>query len=151
VGQHTSHTDRLALAVTASVTAILAREAEARQSALDRRLQPMRRVIDALEYLHGLDVQPLDHPRDFADLVAQHGADHLRERDVRLLQVAMVERADLECALGEALDDLAAAREDSGEAGHPYDESSLLAWVGVSKEQFRAVVETAVRRSSTPA
>ena len=142
---HTSHTDRLALAVTASVTAILAREAEARQSALDRHLQPMRDVIDALERLHGPDAQPLDHPRDFADLVARHGAEHLSERDVQLLQAAMTERADRDCALGEALDDLAAAREASGEAGRQYDERSLLAWVGVSKEQFRAVVQTALR------
>ena len=145
---HTSHTDRLALAVTASVTAILAREAEARQSALDRRLQPLREVIDGLERLHGPNVQPLDHPRDIADLVARHGANHLRERDVQLLQAAMVESADRDCALSEALDDLAAAREDSGEAGHQYDERSLLAWVGVSKEQFLAVVEAALRRPS---
>ena len=142
---HASHADRLALAVTASVTAILAREAEARESALDRRLQPMREVIDALEGLHGPGAQPLDHPRDFADLVARHGADHVRERDVQLLQAAMAESADRDCALGEAIDDLAAAREASGESGRPYDESSLLAWVGVSKEQFRAVVETALR------
>jgi hypothetical protein len=107
-------------------------------------------VIDALERLHGLDVQPLDHPRDFADLVAEHGADHLRERDVQLLQAAMVERADRDCALGEALDDLAVAREASGEAGQK-DDAGLLAWVGVSREEFLAVVETALRRSSPPA
>ena len=143
--RRTSHTDRLALAVAASVTAILARVAEGRQSALDRRLQPMREVIDGLERLHGPDAEPLDHPCDFADLVARHGAEHLRERDVRLLQAAMAESADRHCALGEALDDLAAAREDSGEPGQQYDERSLLAWVGVSKEQFLAGVETALR------
>jgi hypothetical protein len=141
----TSHTDRLALAVAARVTTILAQDAEARQSALDRRLQPMREVIDSLERLHGPDAQPLDHPSDFADLVVRHGAEHLRERDVRLLQAAMVESADCDCALGEALDDLAAAREASGDAGRQYDERSLLAWVGVSKEQFLAVVEAALR------
>jgi hypothetical protein len=145
MGLHTSHTDRLTLAVAASVTAILAREAEARQSMLDRRLQPMRDVIDALERLHGPDVEPLDHPGDFAALVAEYGAEHLRERDVRLLQAAIVESADRDCALGEALDDLAAAREDSREAGQQYDERSLLAWVGVSKQQFRTLVETALR------
>lgn len=151
MGQHPSHTDRLALAVTASVTANLAREAEARQSALDRRLQPMRRVIDALERLHGPDVQPLDHPRVFADLVTEHGADHLRERDVQLLQAAMIERADRDSALGESLDALAVAREASGAAGRGDDETSLLAWVGVSREQFLAVVEMALRRSPPPA
>ena len=142
---HTSHTDRLALAVAASVTTILARDAEARRRALDRRLQPMREVIDGLERLHGPDAQPLDHPSDFADLVARHGADHLRERDVQLLQAAMVESADCDCALGEALGDLAAARDASGEASLQHEERSLLAWVGVSKEQFLAVVEAALR------
>jgi hypothetical protein len=146
MGLHTSHTDRLALAVAASVTGILAREAEARQSMLDRRLRPMREVIDALERLHGSDVEPLDHPSDFADLVARHGAQHLRERDVRLLQAAMVDSAGRNCALGEALDDLAAARECSGEPGRQYDERGLLAWVGVSKEQFLALVATALGR-----
>lgn len=148
MGLYTSHADRLALAVTASVTAILAQAAEARQNALDRRLQPMREVIDALEDLHGPDARPLDHPGDFADLVARHGADHLRERDVQLLQAATAERADRDCALGEALDDLAAARAASGEVGRQYDDGSLLAWVGVSKEQFQAVVDMALRRPS---
>jgi hypothetical protein len=143
--QHTSHTDRLALAVAASVTTILAREAASRQNTLDRRLQPMREVIDNLERLHGPNAQPLDHPSDFADLVVRHGADHLRERDVQLLQAAMVESADCDCALGEALDDLAVAREASGDAGRQYDERSLLAWVGVTREQFLAVVEAALR------
>ena len=146
--RHTSHTDRMALAVAASVTTIFARDAEARHSALDRRLQPMRAVIDELERLHGPDAQPLNHPSEFADLVARHGAEHLRERDVQLLQAAMVESADCDCALGEALDDLAAAREASGEAGLQYDERSLLAWVGVSKEHFLAVVEAALRHPS---
>jgi hypothetical protein len=108
----------------------------------------MREVIDGLERLHGPDAQPLDHPSAFADLVARHGAEHLRERDIQLLQTALVESADCDCALGEALDDLAAAREASGEAGRQDDESSLLAWVGVSREQFLAVVETALRHPS---
>jgi hypothetical protein len=145
---HASQTDRLALAIAASVAAILAREAESRHSLLDRRLQPMREVIDALERLHGPDAHPLDYPCDFADLVARHGAAHLRERDVQLLQAAMVEGADRDCALGQALEDLAAARESSGEVVQQYDERSLLAWVGVSKEQFLAAVETALRRRS---
>lgn len=147
MGLHTSNIDRLALLVTAEVTAILARDAEARQSALDRRLQPMRDVIDAFERLYGADAQPLDHPRDFADLVARHGADHLRQRDVRLLQAAMAESADRCCAHSNALDDLATARDASGEAGRQFDERSLLAWVGVSKGQFLAAVELALRHS----
>jgi hypothetical protein len=148
MSRHTSHTDRLALAVAASVTTILARVADGRQSALDRRLQPMREVIDGMERLHGPDAEPLDHPCDFADLVARHGAEHLRERDIRLLQAAMAESADRHCALGDALDYLAEARVASGEAGRQDDESSLLAWVGVSREQFLAVVETALRHPS---
>jgi hypothetical protein len=151
MGLHERHADRLALAVAAGVTAILAREAEARQIALDRRLQPMRDVIDALERLHGPDAQPLEHPRDFANLVARHGAVHLRERDVQLLQAAMIESADRDCALSEALDDLGAARDASGEAGRQDDERSLLAWVGVSREQFLAAVETALGHSPPPA
>lgn len=145
MGLHTTNTGRLALLVAAGVTAILAREAEARQRALDRRLRPMRAVIDALERLHGPDALPLDHPCDFADLVTRHGADHLRERDVQLLQAAMIECADRNCAHSEALDNLAAAREAGGEGDRRFDERSLLAWVGVSKEQFQAAVETALR------
>ena len=145
MGLHTSHTDRLALLVTAGVTAILARDAETRQSALDKRLRPMRAVIDGLERLHGPDAQPMDHPNDFASLVAQHGAHHLRERDVQLLQAAMVECIDRACAHSDALDDLVAAREASGETGQRFDGSGLLAWAGVSRERFLAEIETALR------
>jgi hypothetical protein len=145
VGPHTRRADRLALAVAAGVTAILAREAEARQIALDRRLQPMRAVIDALERLYGPDVQPLDHPGAFVDLVARHGADHLRARDVQLLHAAVIEKSDRDCARNEALDNLDDAREASGESAAQTDERALLAWIGVSKEQFQAAVETALR------
>lgn len=136
--------DRLALLVAAGVAAVRAQEAESRQIELDRRLQPMRDVIDVLERRHGPDVLPLDHPSELADLVARHGAAQLRERDVRLLQAATVERAERECARNEALDDLAAAHESSGGAGRPHDESSLLDWAGVSREQYLASVETAL-------
>lgn len=145
MGRHASHTDGLALAVAASVTSIHAREAEARQRVLDRCLHPMREVTAALNRLHGPDAQPLDHRRDFASLDTEHGAEHLRERDVQQLQAAMVESADRDCARGEALDDLAAAREASSEAVRLYDETSMLAWVGMSREQFLAVVEMALR------
>jgi len=149
MGPHTRRADRLALAVAAGVTAILAREAEARQIALDRRLQPMRAVIDALERQYGPDVQPLDHPGDFVDLVARHGADHLRARDVQLLHAALIEKSDRDCARNEALDNLDDAREASGgESAEQSDERALLAWVGVSKEQFQSAVETALRDPS---
>jgi len=145
MGLQTRRPDRLALAVAAAVTAILAREAGVWQLALDRRLQPMRAVIDELERLYGPDVQPLDHPNDFADLVTRHGADHLRERDVRLLQAALIEKGDRDCAFNEALDNLDDAREASGESTERRDERALLVWVGVSKAQFLAAVETALR------
>jgi len=145
MGLHTRRADRLALLVAASIAAILAREAEARQGALDRRLRPMRTVINALERLHGADALPLDHPHDFTDLVTHHSADHLRARDVQLLPTPMLENAECRCAHSEALDDLAVARQVSGEAGRQCGERSLLARVGVSKARFPAEVETALR------
>jgi hypothetical protein len=76
----------------------------------------MRQVIDAFEGSYGPDAQPADHPQDFANLVARHEAGHLREREVHLLLEASVEEADHDDVLGDALDDLNAALDASGEA-----------------------------------
>jgi hypothetical protein len=143
-----SGNDRLALAVAAGVLAILAREARARLLELDLRLQPMRQVIDAFERSYGPDAQPADHPQDFANLVARPGAGHLRERDIQLLLEASVAEADHDGALGDALDDLDAARDATGKASDRGGEPGLLTWVGVTKEQYVAAVDTALRHQS---
>ena len=137
--------DRLALAVAAEVTAVLARAAEARRLALDRRLRPMRHVIDEFERRHGLDAQPGDYPTEFAELVARHRAGHLREHDVRLLHAAIIEGADRDCERFEALADLDEAGGLGGVTADGQGTMSLPAWAGVSKEQFSAAVNTALR------
>jgi hypothetical protein len=126
---------RLTLAVAIVVTAIRAREAGARQLALDQHLQPMRHVIEDFERLHGRDAQPLDHPQDFADLVAARGAAHLRERDVQLVEEAVAEKMSSEGALFEALADLNEARGEDGEPGDGTGVQGLLTWVGVSQSE----------------
>ena len=141
MSEQSTAVNRLALAVAVEVTAILAREAETRQEELDRRLQPMRQVIDALEYRYGPNVHPLEHPGDFADLIVRHQAGHLRERDVQMLAESIDETLDRDDALSQAIGDLDDARDDAGE-------TELLAWVGVSRQQFMAAVDTALRRQA---
>jgi hypothetical protein len=94
----------------------------------------------------GPEARPADHPRDFADLIARHGAGRLRERAVQLLHPAIIEQSDGDGAHIHALDDLDAARAAASDEGDGGGEQELPSWVGVSKRQRFEAVNTPLRR-----
>jgi hypothetical protein len=145
-----SREDRLALAVTAAVSAVRVHAADARCVDLDRQLRPMRNVIEDFEQRYGPDVVPADHPGEFADLVARHGASHLRERDIQILHAALADKTDRDDVLRAALADLDEARAASGDSAGRGDVGELLSWIGASREHVLEALNAALRDASQP-